>query len=399
MTKIFLFSFLIFLISCEDKIKFTELNSFPEWNEEKFKGKENELPLHIFLVGGFSDGLFPSTELKPNSLPKEMPNAVKVGGLGILASYLKTVRARFPESSLILGLESAQEEVARNGKEDLVMKGLQKLPLDALLLTKRNLPLKSNALPTDADNLLSSLPWLNSNILSIKSGEPIETFNSKPYRIIEKAGTKIGILGITSYNLLNASERNEISGYYFQDPVTTVLKFKNILKKEGANFLIVLFSTKSHCSALSQKGYLFFKDLEKMESQCDKDFEVRKLLDRLPPQSVDLVITDQKDTTATIYRNTPVVSVYRPDKFISGIRLTFERNQINFDHSLVFPQIKLCHQMFMGTHDCIYQTQDEEIDEERFELLEKSAFGLVTSRFLGKEMREDEEVTQILNGR
>lgn len=399
MFRFLLFVFIFLIVSCEDKETFTKLNSFPEWSEEKFNAGTNGQPLYIFMVGGFSETLFPSTELKPSGLPKEMPHALKVGGLAIMTTYLNTIKERFPNHSLILGMTGPEETTSDPSREKLIFKSLKQLPLDSLLLTKKILPLKSNREGNKENESFHNLPWVNSNILSIQSGEPIESYGNEAYKIIEKGGVKIGLLGISSYSLLNSKERNEISGYYFQDPVTTILKYKDVLKKKGADFIVVLLSTKNSCKRLSNKKYLFFKDLKNTKEFCHDDFEVKKLLDRLPPLTVDLILTDQEDTSATLYRNTPIVSLYQPDQFISGVRLSFERDRINFNESLVLPQVKLCHQMFAGTQDCIFQTGNDDFDSKRFDILEKSAFGLTSSRFLGKEIREDEAILQVINGK
>lgn len=396
MLKVFLLSILIFFVSCEDKETFTKLNSFPEWSEEKFK---TGTPLFIFMVGGFSETLFPATELKPVGLPKEMPHALKVGGLPIMTSYLNTIKERFPDRSLILGMTGSSSVPKDLSKERLIFKSMKQLPLDSLLLTKKILPIKSNREGNKENEEYNGLPWLNSNILSIQSGEPINSYGNEAYKIVEKAGLKIGLLGVSSFTLLNSKERNEISGYYFQDPVTTVLKYKDVLRKKGADFIVLLLNTRNSCKKLPNQNYLHFKDLKNTLDFCNDDFEAKTLLDRLPPLSVDLILTNQENTSATLYRNTPIVSLYKPNQFISGIRLTFERDRLNFEESLVLPQVKLCHQMFAGTQDCVFKTGNEEFDSERFDILEKSAFGLVSSRFLGKEIREDTEVIKVINGK
>ncbi|MCR9205453.1 MAG: hypothetical protein NXH75_12800 [Halobacteriovoraceae bacterium] len=399
MTKnffLFLGALLVLISSCEDKETYTKLNSFPEWSEEKFK---TGTPLYIFMVGGFSETLFPATELKPSGLPKEMPHALKVGGLAIMTSYLNTIKERFPDRSLILGMTGSSSVPKDLSKEKLIFKSMKQLPLDSLLLTKKILPIKSNREGNKENEEYNGLPWLNSNILSIQSGDPIESYGNESYKIVEKAGVKIGLLGVSSFTLLNSKERNEISGYYFQDPVTTVLKYKDILKKKGADFIVLLLSTRNSCNRLPNQEYLFFKDLKDTKEFCSDDFEAKTLLDRLPPLTIDLILTDQENTTATLYRNTPIVSLYKPNQFISGIRLSFERDRVNFEESLVLPQVKLCHQMFAGTQDCIFKTGKEEFDSKRFDILEKSAFGLVSSRFLGKEIRESPEINQVINGK
>lgn len=382
-------------LSCEDKDNYTKIHSFPEWQEERFISNTNQ-DLYLFVVGDFSQNLFPQTLHKPEGMPKEVPHAIKVGGLASLSSYLKVIRDRLSDKALIFGMEDGNLNEEGIKKDNLLFKSLKQLSLDSILLTKKNIPTKLN---DTHENDRSGLPWLSSNILSIKTGEPIELHGTKPYQIFEKGIIKIGVIGITSYSLMNSKERNEVSGYYFQDPVTTILKYKNLLKKEGVNFLVVMFNTPQACDQGPNRRPIPLKDLPTLESHCKNQFEGKKLLERLPPETIDLLITNQKQSSGFFYRGTPILSLYEPETFISGVRLSFNGGTLDSRKSFSLPQIKVCHQIFVGTQDCLFKTGNEDFDSERMDILEKSAFGLVSPRFLGLEVKEDPIVNSILNDR
>jgi len=379
--------------ACNDSEKHTKIHSFPEWNEEKYKEYKKDSTLYLFLTGGFSESLFSKTELKPNTLPKQMPHAIKVGGMPILKSYLNTIKERLPESALIFGMTGTKKEKSELKKRKF-NESIKSLSLDALLLTQKVLPIDHKV---EADESYNELPWLNSNILSLNTGKATELLGNEPFKIFEKNGIKVGVLGATSYQQLSPTERNNINGYFYEDPVSTILRHRTHLKKKGVDIIVLLLNSPVSCQKSVDYHFTLLKDLKKTEQICDKNFEAITLLDQLPLNAIDIIFTNQPLTGASLHRGVPIISTYQPEKFISGLRLIIEKGKINLEESLLLPHIKLCHQVFIGTQDCIFKTESQDFNQKRFSMLEKSAFGLTLARFMGKEIKEDTTLLENLN--
>lgn len=390
---IILLGIVLVVTSCDDDDKIVEINSYPEWQQSQFFTEKSQEDLFIFYHGKIQENLYPHQELKPANLPKAMPNAMKVGGSAILSQYLKTIKERFSNKAMILAFGDLNYFGSDDVKKKHIDGALSKLSIDGILLSKDDLPKSDSKSP----ETLERLPWFNSNILAINSGDPVATFKASPHLWFTNNDHKIAVLGITSYQLLSAKERNEISGFYFQDPVTTVLRNKNIISKEGSDLLILYYSGQTGCKSKNETKPSSFEKLPRLEKICPKDNEILNTLKRLPPGAIDLVISNDENLWGARYEDIPVLGTFQPENFISGVRLNITDSKINLKKSYLFPPIKLCHQVFIGTHDCIFHVQDEDLDEERFDILEKSSYAVVNARFLGHEVLEDSEVLKILN--
>lgn len=62
----------------------------------------------------------------------------------------------------------------------------------------------------------------------------------KPYEIIEKNGIKIGFIGLTTTDTVTSTKAENISDLEFLDPVETLDKWSEVVRKEGADVIIAL---------------------------------------------------------------------------------------------------------------------------------------------------------------
>jgi len=77
----------------------------------------------------------------------------------------------------------------------------------------------------------SEFSWVNANLVNRSTGEPIQ--GAEPYRIVERGGVSVGIVGITNTAIgpklgLNLSEE----GYEVRDPEATAKEYATMLKTE-----------------------------------------------------------------------------------------------------------------------------------------------------------------------
>lgn len=385
----------VILISCDDGTKVTQIHSYPEWNQEQFSLKENEKAAFIFHYGEVTKNLLEKRELKAAKLPKSMPHEIKVGGVAILSSYLKTIQKRFQKDALFLSGGRLNFHQGDKIKKKIIKSAYKQLPLDALLLSKDDINTPKN----EESSFLSDLPWFNSNILSIKTGEPTDIFNRDALRVIKSNKLSVGLIGTTSYSMLDPVERNEISGFYFQDPVTTILRSKNQLSKKGVDIIALYFDGPLTCEQALKNQPIALKDLPSLESVCQKDSELQETLKRLPPHSVDVVFTNSPKFAGALYKKTPILSLHSPSSFIHALKLAMRNGKLDLENSYLLEAVKLCHEIFVGTQDCVFELKDQGNNEERFNLMEKTSFATIPSRFLGHEIFPDSEISITFNGK
>ncbi len=389
--KIVLLTFILFLGACRDESKIENLYAYPLWQEEAIYSDKKQ-DVFLFVTSDLKNTLFPKASLKPPNLPKEMPHSMKVGGAAILKSYMDILRMRF--GSRIAFLSFGDLNLKNQDKElrSYLEKTLHFLDFDGILLGHQDL-LPPNHQSFSLD-VMKKTNWFNSSILSIKSGEPTEQWNSLPYLIIERAGKKIGFIGITSYDLMPEEEKNLINGFYFQDPVSTILRTKNLLKKEGVDLVGLFYQGPNPCGPPALNNT---KQLSKLEDslECKKETEIQKIIDKLPPGAIDFSLGESSSTF--LYRGIPVIGLQNPHEFLTGIRFTFNDDNINWEQSLLLEPLKLCHESFAGTRDCVFDTLDKEINHKRFEKLKRTSFHMLPAKFLGHKILENQEVLNILN--
>ncbi|MEC7278220.1 MAG: hypothetical protein VXV96_17995 [Bdellovibrionota bacterium] len=384
------------LLSCNDQQKSSELYSYPDWKEEVLfsqKGKD----LFIFLTGDLKNNLYPHTELKKAGLPKELPHSIKVGGAPILKSYLDTIQKRLGSKSIVLSHGNFDLYYGDKRISSSLQKVSPNLKVDGLLIGPEDLLPQNHQ--SYAFDQMKDLNWLSSNILAIQTGKPTDQWNSSASLIFEREGIKVGVIGITSYELLGPRQRSSLAGYYFQDPVTSILRTKNQFKKEGVDFIILLHHGVGNCQRPETFEFpLAFAKLPETQ-KCDDRFEPKEILDRLPPGTLDLVLSNFDGAASFNHKGTPVIGQFDAKKFLTGIRVTLDNDKTDINNSYFLAPLKLCHQTFAGTKDCVLSTGNSELDEERTEILTRSSFHLLPAKFFGYEITEDIPTLKTINGR
>ena len=142
---------------------------------------------------------------------------------------------------------------------------------------------------------------INSNIIDMKTGAPLRGPGIVPYKILERGGIKIGLISVFSPEALSrglASNRPEL---YIQDPVASVVKFKNILReKEKVQAVVLLAHLGTDRKALEH------------------------LVGRMPPDSVQLILSHGEVANADTVGGVPTLPVAKGDPFLSVARLSFD---------------------------------------------------------------------------
>lgn len=80
--------------------------------------------------------------------------------------------------------------------------------------------------------------FLAANII-YKATQDIVDF-VKPYEIVEKNGVKIGFIGIATTDTLTSTKAENVADLEFLDPVETLDKWSDVVRKEGADVIVAL---------------------------------------------------------------------------------------------------------------------------------------------------------------
>ncbi len=351
--------------------------------------------LPIFSNHGLRKGLYPKKELAPQNSPKGFPQTLNVGGAEVLSHYLRLIKRKFNDNALILDAGDTSHANDDIKKLAMRLKVMEKLPFDSVLFSGEDY------LSQDLFNNWSDyqIPFLNSNILDLRTQKPIKLTNLFSSQIIEKSGLKIGLIGLIDIQSLSVEKQKKLNGVYFQDLVAAFLKFKNRLRAKGAQILILLSHIPTQCQSKpiyeAKKG----KNIPKL--RCASKDPLKQFIERLPQNSLDLIVLSGRSHGSGRIGKFLVLNEPVNGHYLGQVSLFFdhEKKRVLFEKNKLHPRIKTCHKFFASTLDCHVHEVDWRWRKNRHKIMEHSAYALIPAKFLGFEVQADAIISAILNDR
>ena len=369
---------------------------FSQPDFKPFSKDEDLLPLTFVTSHGIKSQLFPHKEYTKKSMNSKWPVFLKVGGVEYLSSYLDIFKKRFSQHFILIETGDVFSSKDDKLKTELLLSSLDHLKFDAVGLGLEGIKkLKRNPEVFDKHEV----PFIATNLIDIKSSESLNSKKLFPYKIIEKKGVKIAILSMLPYDIISLKDKKDLAGLYFKDLIASFLATKNKLKKENASIFVLMLKTNSNCEGVLRPHSQMSAD--QLNMVCYGQDLLEKFVKRLPPNSIDLIITSGKIIGSGFLNGVPVANSWGEGKFLSQTTLFFSANrkQVLSQMTRFHAPIKICHRFFVSTEDCYVEKENIRLKGVREELLKKTAFDLVPARLLGHEIKKDEEVTSILTNK
>ncbi|MFW5887453.1 MAG: bifunctional metallophosphatase/5'-nucleotidase [Bacteriovoracia bacterium] len=381
------------------------LYSQPEWNP-KLSQKLDEGVKRI-IVASTNDihgHINPQTEV---SVEKESPKVkYKVGGAAAISTYLNILKSRYPDQVVLVDAGDAFQGtiIANKFKGKPLIKFFNYMGYDALTIGNHEFdygPVSASrvvAKPHDdpqgalkAAIAESKAPYVASNILSLTNGKPLDWQNTLPYVSKKINDVKIGFLGMTTLQTPNSVVSSNIKGLYFDDPVKNILKYSKILRDQGAKIIILLAHAGTSCGATLAAKHGIEKEKFNFNpnnnSICDKEGELFKTLEKLPPGVIDGVVSGHThDKIANFINKIPVIQSYPYGKYFARMELFYDEknDKVLNNKTIIHQPIKLCHQFFKASEDC--HGKDSAINHQK----------TIPATFLGKTIVPDPLAEEVL---
>lgn len=355
-SKTFLFSLLFVVFSCIDQDSVGHHNTYPQWKIlSKLITKDHEL---VVNVGNFYPYKEVKKDLRRSNDDISFPITINIGGHEVRKRYLEILKERLLDSTLIIS--------ATNNFDDSYP--VASLPIDGL-----KFPLM--AVENKGSNYtLPKANWLNSNILDIKTGKPSDFNNSVKDK---KQISKSQIIALNDSSLLKNIRGNKLTGLYFQDGVTTLLK-----NKSNA-MTILLYHGETNCKGKLVHKIVSFKEAKGFGLSCPPNDPLYQMVKRLPtPESVSLIVSSNEVPGAGFIDGIPVLFSYDSETYLHPILL----HKDNRKKSLLLPSLKMCHKFFKTTNDCHYRLKDYRKNAARVKLLKEKGFDMKSATFLGMDI-------------
>jgi len=201
---------------------------------------------------------------------------------------------------------------------------------------------------------------VNSNLFDLKTAKQMKWCGISADKIKVVNGIKFGFIGITTPKSSKLIPDENINGIYIQNPSKSIIVKAKVLKRKGAQVVVLLANQGFDCTSLlsHQEGLHpgkvnFHPNISK---HCNThDSELYKILQQIPPGTVDLVFTSGgKSKVANYILGYPVLQNTGNGKFFSWVDVYFDHkhNLIDPKKTIIHQPINLCHNFLKSAQDC-----------------------------------------------
>jgi 2',3'-cyclic-nucleotide 2'-phosphodiesterase (5'-nucleotidase family) len=159
-------------------------------------------------------------------------------------------------------------------------------------------------------------PFLMANIADTETGAPPSWPNVAPSAIVEVAGVRVGVVGVTTLGTPMSTIAVNFAGLKMKPLAESVAAEAQALRGKGAALVVVAAHAGSSCKAFDDPNDL---------SACELDDEVFRLVNALPPGTVDAVVGGHSHAgVAHIVKGVPVIEAFSNGRAFGRIDLTVD---------------------------------------------------------------------------
>ncbi len=258
---------------------------------------------------------------------------IEFGGETLINKYITAMRTKVKNLVLIDGGQILATDYHLGG--ELILNNFQDMNYDAILLSDHELlTFKNNVLP-------DGIPFVNSNLIALDTNSSFIQHGNQEYIIKEIEGVKIGIIGLTPYKP-KLKKQDGLEGILFDDVVARVIEIKKKLKGK-TDFNIALLHSHTKCS--DRIDYRF--------KECKLDTaSIKAILERLPPDTFDIIFSGNSFQAQTQIMGYPVVSNLGHGEFITFVSYDKKTKRVEAK------QVRVCSKFYAETKSCYIDPDD-----------------------------------------
>ncbi|MBF0205944.1 MAG: 5'-nucleotidase C-terminal domain-containing protein [Oligoflexia bacterium] len=359
----------------------------------------------------------PSNDSDQNGTNKKEV-AISVGGANIIAEYYKILRKKYGNELLLLdaGDMYSGSLISDSFKGESVVAFYNYLNYDAVTMGNHEFDYGPETLdhfvPSENEDAqgalrklvkISKAPFVVGNIVDLSTGKYISWPGAVPYLLKEINGVKVGIIAATTTTTTKKTISARIRGLYFEDINAAILKGAHAVKELGAQIVLLLIHEGHHCkqssSGVGHPAEKYASDKGTINTDkvlCDAgetDGELYSILNKLPPQSVDAVVSGHTHTGLYHFlHGIPTIQAFSKGQYFSKMELYYDNKNKKFlpEKTVLHAPIKFCEKFFASSNDC-YRP-----DPKKAEIADQ----MIPARFLGEkiaiEAQTQKEVDQVL---
>lgn len=189
---------------------------------------------------------------------------------------------------------------------------------------------------------IANFPFLSANMVEKATGKTPSW--AKPYTIVRSGGAKIGIIGLSTPDTPNVTMAANVIKLDFTDPVAATIKAAKELRAQGVDAIVLTAHMGSRCTAVDDPHAL---------DKCDREQEAMRLLQALPPGTVDAFFAGHTHAQMRHYVNgVPAAQGLAYSREFSAIDLWIDVEHDKVVKSDLRPLTMICSHVYEGTDRC-----------------------------------------------
>ncbi|HEY7514085.1 MAG TPA: metallophosphatase, partial [Vicinamibacteria bacterium] len=281
------------------------------------------------------------------------------GGLALFAGYVANVRrARAADGGAVVLVDAGdmfQGTLESNLAEGApVVRAYNALGYDAVAVGNHDFdygPAGEASVPrSPADDPFGALkaraaearyPFLAANLLDAATGRPVSWPNVKATAIVEKAGVRIGIVGVTTESTLRTTMAANVATLAMAPLAETIAARADELRREGAQVVVVAAHAGGDCRV--------FTDPDDLAS-CAPGQEIVAVARALPAGLVDAIVAGHRhEGMAHRVNGIAIGEAFTGGRAFSRIDLVFDRARGRVTVSRLRPPQEIVAGSYEGT--------------------------------------------------
>ncbi|MFT4976867.1 MAG: 5'-nucleotidase [Myxococcota bacterium] len=263
------------------------------------------------------------------------------GGLGWLVGTMDVLRGEHPDLIVLDGGDVFQGAWAVNATAGAgAVAAYNLLGVDAVAVGNHEFDYGGTALHPTRGALMEAaaaadFSWLAANITRA-DGKPWMTDGISRHTVIERGGIKLGVIGLATTETPETTLSRNVADLTFTDPVAAVRDVLPDLKAAGVHAIAVVGHLTGSCAT---PGYLI-----PPSDDCRPEGEIGRLLDELPPGTIDIIVAGHAHTLLNQrIDDTFVIESRDRGKLIGQLDLVITPDGVDADASRLLPHVQVLH--------------------------------------------------------
>ena len=191
----------------------------------------------------------------------------------------------------------------------------------------------------------AAFPFLAANLIDEATGRPIAWPNVQPSVLLDVAGVKVGLIGVTSMESLNATIAANTGGLRLA-PLAHVIQAEALaLRAKGAALIVVVAHAGGQCQTFSGSADL---------TSCDGSAEIFAVARALPAGLVDVIVAGHThDGIAHEVAGVAIIEAFARGQFFGRVDVTIDRASGRASRRRLFPPEHICAFRDPATDRCV----------------------------------------------